>query len=99
MRNERLLTFISVENSYVNRLFHSCCKLVKIKNMLIVCRLHYKCPKIVQNETGGMCYWDLKTDPHYRLPYEYYYFTLSARNALGNWSKLIKFHHYSHGKC
>ncbi|PSN47868.1 hypothetical protein C0J52_01267 [Blattella germanica] len=59
-------------------------------------RMHYKCPQIVQNETDGMCYWDIKTDPHYRLPYEYYYFTLTGKNVFGNWSKQIKFHHYSH---
>lgn len=59
-------------------------------------RMHYKCPKIEQNETDGKCYWDIKTNPHYRLPYEYYYFTITGRTVLGNWSKLIKFHHYSH---
>ncbi|KAJ9579351.1 hypothetical protein L9F63_024541 [Diploptera punctata] len=58
--------------------------------------MHYKCPNITQNETDGMCYWDIKTDPHYRQPYEYYYFTITGKNSLGNWSKQIKFHHYSH---
>ncbi|PNF42338.1 hypothetical protein B7P43_G03672 [Cryptotermes secundus] len=58
--------------------------------------MHYKCPEVIENETDSYCFWDLSTDPHYRLPYEYYYFTLTGRNMFGNWSKNIKFHHYSH---
>ncbi|XP_069693403.1 cytokine receptor isoform X2 [Periplaneta americana] len=59
-------------------------------------RMHYKCPKVAENDTDGSCFWDLSTNPHYRLPYEYYYFTLTGRNIFGNWSKQFKFHHYSH---
>jgi len=60
--------------------------------------MHYSCPEILENDTYGSCFWDIKTNPHYRLPYEYYYFTLNAKNVFGNWSKQIEFHHYSHGK-
>jgi len=61
-------------------------------------RMHYSCPKILDNDTYGSCFWDIKTNPHYRQPYEYYYFTLTASNKFGNWTKQIEFHHYSHGK-
>lgn len=59
-------------------------------------RMHYKCPEILENDTYDSCFWDITTDPHYRQPYEYYYFTLTASNVFGNWSKQFEFHHYSH---
>jgi len=59
-------------------------------------RMQYHCPEVMDNDTYGSCFWDIKTNPHYRLPYEYYYFTLTAKNVFGGWSKHIEFHHYSH---
>lgn len=59
-------------------------------------RIQYRCPEVLDNDTYGSCFWDITTNPHYRQPYEYYYFTLTAKNKFGNWSKQIEFHHYSH---
>jgi hypothetical protein len=69
-----------------------------LSHHLSLYRMQYKCPQVLDNDTYGSCFWDIKTDPHYRQPYEYYYFTLTAKNVFGNWSKQIEFHHYSHGK-
>ncbi|XP_026821752.1 cytokine receptor-like isoform X1 [Rhopalosiphum maidis] len=41
------------------------------------------------------CYWDFKTTPMYRQPYEFYDFRLNGQNALGNVSTFINFHHYA----
>ncbi|XP_046405869.1 cytokine receptor-like isoform X2 [Ischnura elegans] len=43
------------------------------------------------------CFWNSSTIPHYRQPYEYYFFTINGRNVLGNMTAMsIKFHHYAH---
>ncbi|KAK7792052.1 hypothetical protein R5R35_014563 [Gryllus longicercus] len=69
-------------------------------------RLLFNCPedndktselkkKLQKNEE--LCFWDLYSEPHYRQPYEYYYFEMRGSNPLGEIKfDPIKFHHYSH---
>ncbi|CAG2054668.1 unnamed protein product [Timema podura] len=58
-------------------------------------RMQYGCPSNT-DETSNYCFWNDSTDPHYRLPYAYYYYNLTGENQFGNASFSHKFHHYGH---
>nr|CAD7571660.1 unnamed protein product [Timema californicum] len=58
-------------------------------------RMQYGCPSNT-DETSNYCFWNDSTDPHYRLPYAYYYYNLTGENQFGNTSFSHKFHHYGH---
>ncbi|XP_071454335.1 cytokine receptor isoform X2 [Hetaerina americana] len=59
-------------------------------------RIQHGCPEKL-DERENKCFWNSSTVPHYRQPYEYYFFTINGRNALGNMSAMnSKFHHYAH---
>ncbi|KAK6620371.1 hypothetical protein RUM44_006772 [Polyplax serrata] len=58
-------------------------------------RIPHPCPNDldIKNNT---CIYDFETYPSYRQPYEYFSFEISGKNALGNYSKSYRFHHYAH---
>lgn len=62
--------------------------------LFFIYRIFINCPTDSDIKENS-CYWDFKTTPMYRQPYEFYDFRLNGQNALGNVSTFINFHHYA----
>jgi hypothetical protein len=57
----------------------------------------YACPSKITDVEENYCYWDVSTKPIYRQLYEYYFFTITGENVLGNSTSSFRFHHYANG--
>lgn len=58
-------------------------------------RIQHSCPDNLDIKESR-CFWDSRTVPQYRQPYDYYFFTVIGTNILGNMTQSIKFYHYAH---